>query len=165
MPTVIIAGMMDDKATRQAFEDFKRFEIPNRTTWMVYDNQTTYWNAKLVLMQAIDESYDGKDGYQRDTGVTVAGVNVTGPSAQRTPIQQGINVTGTRGKCSAQLVGRNGEEQTFTHPDVVAEQGKYFVTLYFGIKPRGSASDTASVIAIDDGGKKYTFEMPLSKRQ
>ena len=164
MSIYLSASLENEKKAAEALAAVVALEVPNRTAWMVYDNKTTYWNAKLVLMQAINEYYEVPEGYQRDTGVTVGGVNVTGPSAQRTPIQQGINVTGTRAKCSAQLVGRNGEEQTFHHPDLVAEQGKYWVTMAFGIQPAGVAAEVAFVAATDNEGKLHSFEVPLSKR-
>lgn len=138
--------------------------IPNRTTWLHYENKTSYWNARLVLMQGINEYYEVPSGYQRDTGVTVSGVNVTGGSAQTTAIQECINVTVTRGKCSAQLIGAHGEEQTFTHPDIVCEQGRHWVTLAFGIQP-SEANDVAFAELVDDEGRSIRYQQLLERNE
>lgn len=113
-----------EAATSQRFEKF------------TYVNDTHYWTVKLALFQGLDEGgWSLPPGYVSDTGVTVGGVNVTPHSSQTTILQDGIKCLATRVKCTVGVIGQNGEEQTFTHTDAVADPGKFFVAVGFRIYP------------------------------
>lgn len=159
-PLVLKGHSLADAAS--ATEAFKAAEAATsqRFEKFTYVNNTYYWTVKLALFQGLDEGgWSLPPGYVHDTGVTVGGVNVTPRSSQTTIVQDGIKCLATRVKCTAGLVGQNGEEQTFHHGDAVAEPGKFFVAVSFGIQPANNTlGETVPTVVVQlvDANSKVT---------
>ena len=151
-------NLKDEKSLKEAFEKAKRIflDLP-RFDAFIFDNQTTYWTAVLVLFTGHDESGQPlPPGFSYETGVTVGGVNVTSHSAQRTTLQPQVKVQATRVKCSAQCRRDDGVEQQINFPDRVAPAGKFFVQITFGIKDAAKQNiSEAQLELLDNTGEKY----------
>lgn len=144
---VVSADPLDVSNLAEALATAKR---KKRFTWFKWRNGTRTWTGELVLFTGFDERNNPPpEGYQKNTGLTVGGVNVRPGAQSRTEIQPQINVLAHRVKAAADLVRSDGKRTTFTHRDAVAPPGKYFIGVRFGIVPVNQATVTDSEITVD----------------